>query len=36
VLTFENFWVTVNGLEADPGYCNSNTGYWQLRSAIIG
>jgi len=29
-------WMTVNGLKADPGHCNSNTGYCRLRNAIIG
>jgi hypothetical protein len=34
--TFENLWMTVNGLKADPGHCNSNTRYRRLRNAAIG
>ena len=34
VLTFENLWLTVNGLKADPGHCNSNTAYCRLRNGI--
>jgi hypothetical protein len=34
LLTFENLWMTVNELKADPGHCNSNTGYCRLPSAI--
>jgi hypothetical protein len=36
MLTIENLWVTVNGLKADPGHCNSNAAYRRLRSAITG
>jgi hypothetical protein len=36
MLTIENLWVTVNGLKADPGHCNSNAAYCRLLNAITG